>query len=458
MHILQVGFNYKTTPVEIREKVAFSEQMIEEAMLVLNEQKSILENVIISTCNRTEIYAVVDQLHTGKYYIKRFLADWFNLEIEDFSPYLEILENDDAIEHLFRVSVGLNSMVLGETQILGQVRDAFLIAQKIKTTGTIFNELFKQAITFAKRSHKETAIGEHAVSVSYAAVQLAKKIFGQIEDKHVVIYGAGEMGELAVKNLHGSGVSNITVVNRTLERAEDLARKFNAKAVAADELAKVMTHVDILISSTASKEVVLTKDDLIPIQKLRKGKPLFLVDIAVPRDLDPKISELDSVFLYDIDDLQHIVDENLAEREEAALTIEQGLAKEINDFKEWVTTLGVVPVIAALREKALSIQSETLKSINRKIPDLTEREQRVLSKHTKSIVNQMLKDPIIQAKEMAGRENSDELLALFIDIFGIDEEVKTEVAKRVEKTKTISPLKKAKSISFPIIEKAVSTE
>lgn len=452
MYILQVGFNYKTTPVDIREKFSFSEEEIEDAILQLNNRKSILENVIISTCNRTEIYAVVDQIHTGRYYIKQFLSDWFQIPMEQFSPYLQIIENDGAIEHLLRVSVGLNSMVLGETQILGQVRDAFLTAQKMKTTGTIFNEMFKRAITFAKRAHKETDISAHAVSISYAAVELAKKIFGNITNKHVVIYGAGEMGELAVKNLAGAGVEKITVVNRTLERAERLADQFKASAVTSDQLTDVLKKADILISSTGAQDPVLMKEDLIPVQKIRKGKPLFLVDIAVPRDLDAKISELDSVFLYDIDDLQHIVDRNLQERKQAAETIELEIEREIVEFKDWVITLGVVPVIRALREKALTIQEETFASINRKIPDLTEREQKVISKHTKSIINQLLKEPIIQAKEMAGQKKSEELLALFVDIFGIDEDVKKEVAKKSNKTRAIVADVTRNNVSFPFTD------
>lgn len=449
MHIIQVGFNYKITPIAIREKFAFSPETIRDAMLELNNRKSILENVIVSTCNRTEIYVVTDQLHTGRYFVKQFLADWFEIEMEEFTPYLHIVDNDNAIEHLLRVSAGLNSMVLGETQILGQVRDAFLLAQKIETTGAIFNELFKRAITFAKASHYETAIGENAVSVSYAAVELSKKIFGNIRDKKVAIFGAGEMGQLAVQNLVGSGVNDITVINRSIERAQELADRFNAKAVDSEALNEVLLDADILISSTSANKPILNKKDLEPIQKKRKGKPLFLVDIAVPRDLDADISELDNVFLYDIDDLQNIVDENLAERKLAAEQIELGLEYEIVDFKEWITNLGVVPVLSALREKGLAIQAETFASINRKIPDLTDREQKVISKHTKSIVNQMIKEPIIQAKEMAGRKDSEELLALFIDIFGIDDQVKTEVVHRIQRTKKIAPLKETKGISFP---------
>ncbi|WP_010099021.1 glutamyl-tRNA reductase [Ornithinibacillus scapharcae] len=437
MHILKVGLNYKTAPVEIREKLTFSEDSLRDAMNELKSRKSILENVIVSTCNRTEIYAVVDQAHTGRYYIKQFLADWFGINKEEFSSYLRIMEDDGALEHLFKVSAGLDSMVLGETQILGQVKDAFLSSQEIQATGTIFNELFKQAITFAKRAQAVTGIGENAVSVSYAAVELAKKIFGSLENKHVVIVGAGKMGELAVKNLQGSGASNITVVNRTFEKAEALAAKFDAKADQLDQLENVLSHTDILISSTGSDSFVLTKEILEPIQKKRKGKALFLVDIAVPRDLDPEIGKLDNVFLYDIDDLQHIVDENLEARKKAAEQIEILLEKEILSFKEWMRTLGVVPVISALRNKALAIQSETMQSIERKMPDLTEREKKVLNKHTKSIINQLLKEPITQAKELAGTDKSAEALQLFVDIFGIEEEVKAEFAKQAQKNEVI---------------------
>lgn len=453
MHILKVGFNYKTAPVEIREKLTFSEESLNDAMVELKKQKSILENVIVSTCNRTEIYAVVDQLHTGRYYIKAFLSDWFGIEKQEFSTYLHITENEHAMEHLFRVTTGLDSMVLGETQILGQVRDAFLTSQEMKTTGTIFNELFKQAITFGKRVHHETAIAEHAVSISYTAVELAKKIFGTLEGKHVTILGAGKMGELAAKNLQGSGATNITVLNRTFAKAEELAEKFHAKAEPIEALLSVLQKTDILISSTGADGVVLTKEMLQPIQKKRKGNPLFLVDIAVPRDIDSEISSLDHVFLYDIDDLQGIVDENLEARKTAANEVELMLEGEIVTFKEWLKTLGVVPVISGLRKKALTIQSETMRSIERKMPDLTEREKKVLNKHTKSIINQLLKEPITQAKELAGSTNAEDSLQLFVDIFGIESEVKEEFDKQVEKSETMKRLNHTGKVSFSTNEK-----
>ncbi len=426
MHTIVVGVNHRTAPVEIREKLSFIESELPQAMQTLQQQKSILENVIISTCNRTEIYAVVDQLHTGRYYVKKFLAEWFNMPIESFSSHLIIHEHDGAIEHLMRVSAGIDSMVLGETQILGQVRNSFLGGQEIGTTGTVFNELFKQAVTFSKRAHTETAIGENAVSVSYAAVELGKKIFGSLDDKHIAILGAGKMGELAVKNLNGSGAGKVTVINRTVSKAEELAGKFGGVAKPMSELQCALLEADILISSTGANGFVIDVELMKLVDRMRKGKPIFMVDIAVPRDLDPRIGDLPNVFLYDIDDLQGIVEANLAERKRAAEEIGVMIEKEVVQFKEWLTTLGVVPVISALRQKAHLIQAETMTSIENKMPNLTEREKKVLNKHTKSIINQLLKDPILQVKELAMDANGAEKLQLFQQIFGIDEDVVKE--------------------------------
>ncbi|RHW33376.1 glutamyl-tRNA reductase [Lysinibacillus yapensis] len=433
MHTLVVGLNYKTAPVEIREKLSFIESELPKAMAALKKEKSILEDVIVSTCNRTEIYAVVDQLHTGRYYIKQFLAKWFDIPVEQFDAHLYIREDDDSLHHLFRVTTGIDSMVLGETQILGQVKKSFLEAQEVGTTGTIYNQLFKQAVTFAKRAHNETTINENAVSVSYAAVELAKKIFGSLKNKHVAILGAGKMGELAIQNLYGSGVGDITVVNRTFEKAEKLASKFNGDAKSMQELQCVLLEADILISSTGSSEYVIDFELMQFVERLRKGKPLFMVDIAVPRDLDPRIGDLSNVFLYDIDDLQGIVEANLAEREQAAREITNMIGQEVIQFKDWFATLGVVPVISALRKKANRIQQETMASIENKMPDLTERERKILNKHTKSIINQLLKEPILQAKELANSPKANQQLQLFQQIFGIEDEVMEEVNTQQQK-------------------------
>ncbi len=439
MYTIVVGVNHRTAPVEIREKLSFVEAELPRAMQALQKEKSILENVIISTCNRTEIYAVADQIHTGRYYVKRFLADWFDMELEELSPHLLIYENDAAIEHLMRVSAGIDSMVLGETQILGQVRDSFLEGQNIGTTGTVFNELFKKSITLAKRAHSETAIADNAVSVSYAAVELGKKIFGSLNGKHIAILGAGKMGELAIKNLHGSGAGKVTVVNRTLSKAEEMAKQFGGVAKPMQELQCTLLEADVLISSTGATDFVIDFELMQYVEKLRKGKPLFMVDIAVPRDLDPRIGELPNVFLYDIDDLQGIVEANLAERKRAAEEIGLMIEEEIVEFKEWIATLGVVPVISALREKALQIQAETMASIENKMPNLTDREKKLLNKHTKSIVNQMLKEPILQAKELALDGQAAEKMALFKQIFGLTEEDEEEVGRTKAESIGIAP-------------------
>ncbi|MFY3792373.1 glutamyl-tRNA reductase [Ureibacillus sp. MALMAid1270] len=438
MHTLVVGLNYKTAPVEIREKLSFIESDLPNAMAALRKEKSILEDVIVSTCNRTEIYAVVDQLHTGRYYIKQFLAKWFDIPVEEFDQHLYIRENDDSLNHLFRVTSGIDSMVLGETQILGQVKKSFMKAQEVGATGTVYNHLFKQAVTFAKRAHNETTINENAVSVSYAAVELAKKIFGSLKHKHVAILGAGKMGELAAQNLAGSGVGKVTVINRTFEKAQKLAEKFNGQAKSMQELQCTLLEADILISSTGSTDYVIDLELMQFVERLRKGKPLFMVDIAVPRDLDPKIGDLPNVFLYDIDDLQGIVEANLAEREKAAREISHMITDEVSQFKDWIATLGVVPVISALRKKASRIQEETMTSIENKMPNLTDRERKILNKHTKSIINQLLKEPILQAKELANSKQANEQLQLFQQIFGIEEAVQEELQKQQQTSQHIA--------------------
>jgi len=435
MRIVVIGLNYKTAPVEIRERLTFNETELVDAIKKLNSKKSILENIILSTCNRTEIYAVVDQLHTGRYYIKEFLSEWFGMEQTEFSPFLYVYEDDGAVEHLFNVTCGLNSMVLGETQILGQMRTSFLLAQEEETTGSVFNHLFKQAITLGKRGHSETDIGANAVSVSYAAVELAKKIFGSLANKHVLIFGAGKMGELAAQNLQGNGVKKVTVINRTFDKAKVLAARFNGEAKTLAELERSLIEADILISSTGAKDYVISKETMARVEKKRRGNPLFMVDIAVPRDLDPRISELENVFLYDIDDLEGIVEANLQERQKAAAKIRLMIEKEIVDFNHWLGMLGVIPVISALREKALAIQSETMVSLERKLPNLSDRDIKVLNKHTKSIINQLLKDPILQAKELAARPDADQAMEFFMKIFNIEELVQEQHSKAAETNK-----------------------
>ncbi|MBP1995944.1 glutamyl-tRNA reductase [Paenibacillus eucommiae] len=421
MHIVVVGLNYRTAPVEIRERFTFSEQDLPLALSKLKETKSILECVIVGTCNRTEIYAVVDRENLCKHYIPGFIQSWFGIPKEEFSKHLYMYEHEKAIEHLFRVTSGLDSMVIGETQILGQIRDAFLLSQSLKATGTFFNTLFKQAITLAKKAHSETGIGENPVSVSYAAVELGKRIFGVYVGKTVMIIGAGKMSELTVKHLYANGASKVIVVNRTYERAVELAKKFNGIPCSSEQMLERLEEADIVISSTGAPGYVLTRDQLQPILQKRKSRPLFMMDIAVPRDLDPQISDLSNVFLYDIDDLEAIVANHLQERRKEAAKIEEMIQVEMTLFEQWTKTLGVSPVIQALQTKANQMHEETMESLLKKLPELEDREIVLIRKLTKSMVNQMLRDPILRIKEMAGERHGDEALKHFTKVFALED-------------------------------------
>ncbi|RKN83870.1 glutamyl-tRNA reductase [Paenibacillus ginsengarvi] len=444
MHIIAVGLNYRTAPVEIREQFAFDERSIPLALQQLKDTKSILECVIVSTCNRTEIYAVVDRLYMCGHYVRSFLESWFGIPRERMKDYLYIHEDQRAIEHLLRVTCGLDSMVIGETQILGQIRDAFLNAQQQKATGTLFNMLFKQAVTLAKRAHSETSIGENPVSVSYAAVELGKRIFGNFGGKTVLIVGAGKMSELTLRHLKGGGADKVVVVNRTYEKAAELAEKVGGIARRIEQLGDELACADIVISSTGAPGYVLTREAVAGAMRGRRSRPLFMIDIAVPRDMDPGIAHLSNVYLYDIDDLELIVETNLNERRKEAAKIGVMIDKEIEAFNQWYKLLGVSPVIRALQDKASVIHEETMASLLNKLPELGEREVKLIHKLSKSMLNQMMRDPIMRIKELAGERKGEEAIGLFTDIFGLDSfleeaEASQESNKTVAKAEVSAP-------------------
>lgn len=420
MHIIAVGLNYRTAPVEVREQFAFDESLLPRALQQLKDTKSILECVIVSTCNRMEIYAVVDRLYMCGHYVRNFLETWFGIPRERMKDYLYIYEDRQAIEHLFRVTCGLDSMVIGETQILGQVRDFFLKAQKEKATGTMFNTLFKQAVTLAKRAHSETSIGENPVSVSYAAVELGKRIFGDFRGKTVLIVGAGKMSELTLKHLTAGGAEKVVVINRTFEKAAELASKMNGIARPIERLNEELAQADIVISSTGAPGYVLNRETVAKAMQGRRSRPLFMIDIAVPRDIDPDIASLANVYLYDIDDLELIVETNLNERRKEAAKIETMIDKEIEAFNQWYKLLGVSPAIRALQDKAVAIHEETMNSLLNKLPDLDEREMKVIRKLSKSMLNQMMRDPIMRVKELAGERKGDEAVQMFTHLFALE--------------------------------------
>jgi glutamyl-tRNA reductase len=419
MHFLLIGVSHETAPIEVRERFALHERQLPEALERLKKMRSVLECVIVSTCNRTEFYAVVDKPERGRDYVIRFIQSWFHVSEGLLARHSYRFVDEEVVRHLFRVTCGLDSLVLGETQILGQVRDCFLQAQETGATGVLFNTLFKQAVTVAKRAHAETGIADNPVSVGYAAVELARQMFGQFNNKHIVIIGAGKMADLTVKHLQSHGAARFSIVNRTLEHARQLAQVCRGTAHEFEQLPELLVAADIVISSTGADHYVLLRDQVERAMRLRPNRMLFMIDIAMPRDLDPQIHQVKQVFLYDLDDLRGIVATNMAQRQKAVASIEQLLKEQQAAFSRWLQTLGVSPLIEALQRKAAAIHGETMDSLRRKLPDLTERELRVVHKLSKSMLNQMMRDPILKLKELSVQANGENVRELFVQLFAL---------------------------------------
>lgn len=396
-----------------------SEDMLPRALKTLKQTINIQECVIVNTCNRMEIYTVVDSQMCGRY-IYEFVERWFGLSYEQFFKHLYMHEDQEAIRHLLRVTSGLDSMVVGETQILGQVRNAFLLAQKMETTGPIFNSLFRRAVTFAKRAHTETKINENPVSISYAAVEMGKFILGGYTGKSVMIIGAGKMSELTLKHLCAHGADQLTIVNRTFERAVELASHFAGQASDFTRLTELMEQSDVVISSTGAQDMIMTADQMELIMRKRPERPLFLIDIAVPRDFDPQIKSIPNVFLYDIDELESIVENNLQDRQKEVDKIEKMIGLEIEQFEQWHRTIEVAPMIQALQLKANTIHEHTMQDLANKLPDLSAREMKLIRKLSKSIVNQIVRDPILQIKDLSTGRDRDRAIELFTRFFALE--------------------------------------
>ncbi len=402
MNIIVVGLNHKTAPVEIREKLSFPEAVLPDALCCLGRLEAVNENIILSTCNRVETYATVKDVDRGIDWIKRFFLEYHNLDGEKYSDSLYAYHGREAVRHIFRVAASLDSMVVGEPQILGQMKDAFEHALDHKSTGLVLNRLMKKTISVAKRIRTETKIAESAVSISFAAVELARKIFGSLDGKSVMLAGAGEMAELAARHLVNNGVKNVLVANRTYERAVDLASEFDGRAVKYEDLVPEMAHADILIASTGATQYILSHKDMTRVIKERKNRPVFLIDIAVPRNLDPEINKIDNVYLYDIDDIQSVVESNIKERQKEAELAEDIISEEIDTFMAWFRSIDVLPTIVALREKAESIRTGELEKSMPRLGDLNEKQKKQIEALTQAIVNKLLHNPLVVLKKSAG--------------------------------------------------------
>ncbi|QGG48721.1 glutamyl-tRNA reductase [Heliorestis convoluta] len=420
MFILVVGLNHKSATVEIREKLSFSENEICDASIQLREEKSIEGCCILSTCNRTEIYAACTDLERGLASVKKFLLDRGELSSEEFSRYFYVHTLYDAIRHLFRVASGLDSMVLGETQILGQVRTAYQRACSEKVSNGIINTWFQQAITVGKRVRTETGIDQLPVSTSYTAVELARQVFGDLSGCNAMVLGAGKMSELTLKHLVAQGVQKILIANRSIEKAEELASRCDGEAIPFSQVYERMSEADIVISCTAATHYVIRRSFVEEVMDRRAQKPMFLIDIAVPRDIDPEVAQVSGVHLYDIDDLQNVIDQNLEARRKAAIEAENIINKEIHQFLRWLNSLFVIPTIIALKSKGNEIKEKELNRALSKLKNLSEKEKKVVSSLASSIVNQLIHDPITQIRQYAAMPEGHLYSEILQNLFCLD--------------------------------------
>ncbi|MBI3610974.1 MAG: glutamyl-tRNA reductase [Nitrospirae bacterium] len=440
MDIIVVGLNHRTAPIEIREKLSISEAQLREALIRLKAYSGINEGLILSTCNRVEICAVVQQIQTGFQQIKEFFEDHpTGLSSEELIASLYLYSSHDAIRHIFRVASSLDSMVVGEPQILGQLKEAFDLAMRQKATGIILNKVFRKAISVAKRVRTETKIAENAVSISFAAVELAKKIFGHLEGKEAMLVGAGEMAELAVRHLLDNGVKNVMITTRNFDHAIDLAKRFHGMPIRLEEFPRYLAEADILICSTGASHYVITEYHVEKAIQQRKNRPIFLIDISVPRNIDPKVNRIDNVFLYDIDDLQSIVEANLKERQKEALKAEEIVSEELGAMERWFKSLEVVPTITALRAKAEEIRRSELNKCMSKLGALTPEAREAVEGLVAAVVNKLLHSPLVVLKDEAHSSNGAMYVEAVRRLFNLDKDLSPRQPHTSEKENDSDP-------------------
>lgn len=420
MNIIVVGLSHKTASVDIREKVAFSPNSIEKPLRELCALEGIVEGIIVSTCNRVEIYATTRDIAGGIARIRRFMADFHQIPHDLLEPHLYGYHGEEAIRHVFRVASSLDSMVVGEPQILGQIKTSYGYAAEYKASGIILNRFLHKAFSVAKRVRTETRIASSAVSVSFAAVELAKKIFGSLAGKTVLLIGAGEMCELAARHFLNNGSKGVLVTNRTFERAQRLAEEFEGEAVPFEELFQHLHRADIVLTSTGATQFIITPADLEAVIRRRRMQPMFMIDIAVPRDIDPAVNDLDAVYLYDMDDLQQVVASNLEGRRQEADKAEAIIAEEISQFYKWVATLEVTPTIVALRNKFDELRRAELERTLAAWKDAPPDAARRLDALTSSLINKLLHQPTTVLKRGGQGNRNDLYLDALHALFDLD--------------------------------------
>ncbi|HUF32260.1 MAG TPA: glutamyl-tRNA reductase [Acidimicrobiales bacterium] len=409
--------NHRTVPLELLERLTVSDERLPKALHDLRERDDVAEAVVLSTCNRTEIYAQVERFHGGVGDVRDFLAELGFLAPEEFSDHLYTFHDTAAVAHLFSVVAGLDSVVLGESEILGQVRTAWESAVAEGTTGTALNTLFRHALEVGKRVRTETAIGRHTASVSHAAVALATERLGGLDGRRVLVLGAGEMAEGMVVALAKAGVSEVLVANRTWDRAHELAERVGGRAVRLTDLAAAMAQVDLLLTSTGATSVLVDHADLEPVVEARSGRNLLIVDVAVPRDVDPTAADLPGVTLLDMDDLRTFADAGLAERQREVAQVRDLIDEEVSRHRDLVVSRQAAPLVVALRERVEELRAAEVERLGRRLDD---GERAALEEASRSLVAKLLHEPTVRVKGAAGTARGERLADALRDLFDLD--------------------------------------
>ncbi len=399
MKFLLTGLNHRTAPVEVREKIAFDERTLPDALDNLKKCPGVVEGVILSTCNRVEVSITADDTADAESAVDCFIAETRSVERSWVSPYLYHYGGPEAIRHLFRVASSLDSMVIGEPQILGQLKSAYAVAKEHGSVSGFLDQVMTRAFNVAKRVRSETDIGASAVSVSYAAVELAREIFGDLQGKRVLVIGAGKMADSAARHLRRAGVSEILVTNRTRSRAEALAEDCGGRVLDYDRFEETVPQVDIVLASSGAPHYILTKEQMRTVMSRRRNRPMFLIDIAVPRNIEPKVNELDSVFLYDIDDLGKVVDQNLKGRIKVAEDAEDIIREEVERMMARLKTREVAPTIVSLQEKLEGLRKGEIDRVRGKFGALTPQQEEALEALTRGLVNKIAHGPISELRK-----------------------------------------------------------
>jgi glutamyl-tRNA reductase len=421
MELVVVGLNHNTAPIQLRECLAFPENKMENALRKVHAVPSVKENMIVSTCNRVEVYAATRQTDKAILDLKLFLSQYHGLPLREFEKNLYAFVGEEAVKHIFRVASSLDSMVVGEPQILGQIKSAYEMAVESRTSGVILHRLLHRAFHVAKRVRSETMIGDSAVSVSSVAVELAQKIFETLEKKTVLLIGAGEMCELAARHLVSGGVEKVWVTNRTYERAVSLAQEFNGEAILFDNMYQGLRRVDIVISATDSPQYLIRHDQMAKMIKERKQNPIFFIDIADPRNIEPSVGDIENIYLYNIDDLKKVADENIKDRGKEAKKAEVIVQDEVTKFVSWYHSLEVTPTIVALRNKFEEIRKKELEKTLALHPNLSDKEKRSLEALTSAIINKILHTPSTLLKQSDEEAMADFYLDTLRALFQLPE-------------------------------------